>query len=533
MTGVPRVAVVGAGPRAAYALERLSTLGSRYSVPIPTVDVIAPGTDIGAGEIYTAGQPDYFRLNVASCAVNAWNVDNTSTGQSFDEWRHQFHPASLPDQFPPRALMGHYLAAVGSTVRARVPGTRIDAKVTAIKRADSSFTLNQDRDDEQSTRHYDEVLLAVGHASDWSGSLHHRWRGSLPLAQVYPATGLQRHSQEMGGGSDPLVVVRGAALTGLDAALCLTQPGQRSARVLMVGRSGKPMAPKTDPKVLDALGDLGWLTEPGALALHNDESNVAHVVTDTAIRILRSALGGRGSQSGASSAVTAAVVDMFGPASDPPKRWLRHRLAISKGEATADGAWALGQAWKLLYPDLVSRQRRPAHLDGPPLGWADYRQWSHELERLAFGPPPVSVEALLALMDEQRVDIVGATEPIEQLAVDRGASLVVDAVLAPPGIRALNDPLVSQLTACGLLSAATHGRGARVDLDATCLDATAQRVSGLAAVGRITEDVVLGNDTLVRTMHPELDRWARRVLGIRCDVDVIGGDDDSSGGGQT
>jgi hypothetical protein len=35
---------------------------------------------------------------------------------------------------------------------------------------------------------------------------------------------------------------------------------------------------------------------------------------------------------------------------------------------------------------------------------------------------------------------------------------------------------------------------------------------GLAAIGRPTEDSVIGNDTLSRTLHPLADRWARRVL---------------------
>ena len=44
----------------------------------------------------------------------------------------------------------------------------------------------------------------------------------------------------------------------------------------------------------------------------------------------------------------------------------------------------------------------------------------------------------------------------------------------------------------------------------------AVRVAGqehLSAVGRMTEDVVLGNDTLSRTLHDVIPRWASRVIG--------------------
>ncbi len=514
MTSGERVAIVGAGPRAAYALERLATLGSEHCVPLPTVDVIAPGSDLGPAEIYRAGQPDCFRLNVASAAVHAWNVAGPPTGPSLDQWRARWHPGSLPDQFPPRALVGQYLAEVGRNVRARVPGARIDARVLRVERAGPKFAVQFEGREGARTRRYGEVLLAVGHARAWSGALAHRWRSPLPLARVYPAAELLRHTEQMGGGADPLVVVRGAALTGLDAALLLTQPEPSPARVLLVSRSGRLMAPKTDPSVLAAVGDPELLVEPASSALRDEGTGVARAVADAATRILTGALGARVGRARAASEVSSAIAVMRGPATEDPREWLRHRLAIATGQATADGAWALGQAWRLLYPELVARQRRLAHRDGPPLGWADYRAWSVALERLAFGPPPVNAGALLDLMDQGQVQVLESSQPLDALAAARGASLVVDAVLAPAGIRGGRDPLVEQLRSAGLLTPATHGRGARIDHEATCLDPRGRPVPGLAAVGRITEDVVLGNDTLVRSLHPELDHWARRVLGI-------------------
>lgn len=214
----PRVAVVGAGPRAAYALERLATLSARHHVCPPEVDVIAPGSDLGPGQVYAPDQPDWLRLNVPSAAVNAWHGGSdpadTAGGPSLDDWREQRAPGSSADQFPARALVGHYLAETGQLVRTRVPGRRLIGRVTSMCRRPDAWELRGDE-----THTYDEVLLAPGHADDWSGALRHRWESAVPLVpEVFPVTELRKTVPDRDG----VVVVRGAALTAIDALLALT-----------------------------------------------------------------------------------------------------------------------------------------------------------------------------------------------------------------------------------------------------------------------------------------------------------------------
>ena len=47
--------------------------------------------------------------------------------------------------------------------------------------------------------------------------------------------------------------------------------------------------------------------------------------------------------------------------------------------------------------------------------------------------------------------------------------------------------------------------------DACCLASDGTRIRGLSALGRPTEDVVIGNDTLSRSLHSAADLWAERV----------------------
>jgi diaminopimelate decarboxylase len=89
---------------------------------------------------------------------------------------------------------------------------------------------------------------------------------------------------------------------------------------------------------------------------------------------------------------------------------------------------------------------------------------------------------------------------------------VVDAVLSPPGVPDEPGPLHDGLLRDGAVRRRPGRRGLDVDRDASCLDREGRPSAGLSAVGRPTEDAVIGNDTLTRTLHADPDRWARRMV---------------------
>lgn len=505
----PRVAVVGAGPRAAFALERLATLSVRHGVSPPHVDVIAPGSDLGPGQVYAPDQPHWLRLNVPSSAVHAWrggaDPADRDGGPSLDEWRERREPGSTADQFPARALVGHYLAEVGHLVRSRVPGRRLTGRVTSMCRGTGVWELRGD-----AARQYDELLLAPGHADDWSGALRNRWESPVPLApDVFPVARLRTSVPDRDG----VVVVRGAALTAIDALLALTRGRSHAPRVVLASRTGRLMTPKPEPRVLAAIPGWDPFLATASRRLSDLDVPVDRVLLDTA-RALYDVSRRSHHTASRPRAIEAAVESLTAPVSRANHAaWLREQLAIASGEAAPDGSWALGQAWRGLYPALVARQERLAGTDQPPLGWSAYPCWAPGLERLAFGPPPVNARYLLEMLETGQVE-VRTTSSVADLAHERRAVAVVDAVLAPPGLRDTADPLLRQLLASGAVSVHARSRGMRITPSAQCLGADGTATPGLSAVGRVTEDVVLGNDTLVRTHHGHLDRWARRVLGL-------------------
>ena len=118
-------------------------------------------------------------------------------------------------------------------------------------------------------------------------------------------------------------------------------------------------------------------------------------------------------------------------------------LAVGAGLAPPGWSWAFGHAWRALYPAVVER------LGGDGLrtdDWRDFLRLAGELERLAFGPPPVNAAKLLALIEAGIVDLshlrggrlaASGGTLLRSAAGERSVGVVVDAVLAPPVPRAM------------------------------------------------------------------------------------------------
>lgn len=501
------VAVVGGGPRALFALERLASWVATGRGRVRRVDVYSGTGQLGTSEHYAPSLPEYARLNVLSSAVDVWEVGPTAAPwpagaqrASLDQWRRSTGETGDLDPFPPRRMAGAYLSWAASVVLDLL--TRVGVEVRVQHRMVSAIERSGDRWRLDPGSGYDEVLLASGHDAEWPGAL--KAPGVFPLSSL--------------GSLVPVgapVILRGAALTAIDAALAFTEGrggsfadmggGLRYCRagdesvVTMVSRTGRLMAPKTPPGLLSAWGVGAHLVEEPARQIGC--TDMPSLLADAVERISW-VVGGPDRVS------TDDVSEILFSDREEPLEGLRRGVAMASGVATPDARWALGQAWRLLYPALVAAQRQRGG-ETPVLGWEDYSLWSAELERLSFGPPLVNARKLLALAEGGLLDVVAGDA--EAVAEARGAT-VLDAVIAPPGVPdGGGAPMVRNLMREGVISRSFQGRGIRVAADASCLDVDGLRVPGLAAVGRITEDVVMGNDTLTRTMHPQLDAWARRV----------------------
>ncbi len=508
-----RVAVIGTGPKGLFAIERLLARSRSEPLAVVAFDPRPPGE----GAAYATSQPDWLRLNVNSTIVDAgWRSGPWPSPPwlvAFDQWRAG--PGS--DPFAPRRKVGDYLGWVWRGLVANLPEhttlTHRAQRVTAVE-AGPRWSVDGEN--------YDEVLLATGHADDWPGALRHRWHGHERLVPaVFPLDGLADVRP------NDAVAVRGAALTFLDAVLTLTQGrggrfegtgplryepcGGEPAVIWPTSRGGRFMEVKPEPGSALARLDRADAVDAAAAALAKaDTAGDALTHVPLLARGLL-ALAGHCDDDGIDAVLTGA------PAGDPTEA-LRRSWEVATERCPPTAAWALGQAWRDLAPALALRFSGV----GEPDAFSEFAAMAARLERVAFGPPPGNAAKLLALLDAGVVDSASLADGVVDSSGFRwrsgpgpGADVVVDAVLPPPGATPVPGSLPGRLLASGLLTAGAGRRGVAIDPDGTCLTKDGGRLAGLAALGRPTEDVTIGNDTLNRSLHDTADRWAARITGTQ------------------
>lgn len=511
MTGLA-IAVVGGGPRAVHALERLAAHGVRES-PTVRVTVFEPHRDLGAGSAYEADLPGWARLNLRADAVDVGLPAADGPARlvpSFDDWRRA-QGLDDGDQYPPRALAGRYLTEMAGRLAAPW-GDRlrqVREQVLALEPDPRGGPAWRVRTNRATHGVFDEVLVVTGHAPTWAGRLPERV-GGVAVVPALPLPSLRARA----GGPVREVLVRGAALTAIDATLAFTVgqgPGD-PARITWWSRTGRLMEAKPDAAVQDRLR--------AALPAEGPSARADGRPLDALVREAASLIAGPGvDEEWARLTAPVTSADETRDVTAAALRRLENSIAIAAGERPPDARWALGEAWRWLYSEVVGRAGR--HSDRHPAGWEGYRAMAPELERLAFGPPLVNARIIRAQLASGQIRVL-AGGALEEAVRSVAPDALVDAVLAPPGLHR-GVALWPELAARGLARTPAGSRGIEVDGQARVIGADGAAVRGLSAAGRITEDFVIGNDTLTRTLHPGLDGWGARMAALSVEVLVAQG----------
>lgn len=572
MTGEQRdlsVAIVGAGPRGLFALERLTTHAARHASRL-TVDLYDATPTPGAGPVYAPDQPDYLRMNFTAEHVSAWWPDDGAVPAelrlSFVDWWMQSGDASFgdaaldlgdmhpADAYVPRALVGRYLHDAFSLVtRFAPPSVRVrvvPSRVRSIVPEAGRWLVRDDGSGDE--RAYDELLVAGAHRdADGRSLAREPWPHAAPLVPAVFPVSRWLTSDRVPAGST--VALRGFALTAIDAALALTEgrggrfvaataasglryrPGDEAVvTVFPYSRTGRPMRPKPARVVVgpvEARSSTAIATAVSALPAAADGPAAVTELTRNVAALAATVLDVVHAEAGERDRLTrwtdALLAGRSGPTERSPVEELAHGHAVATGAAPLDAEAALGIAWRRLYPAIVER------FGGASLGetgWRAFLALAAELERISFGPSPDNVAKLIALVDAGRVRLDhtaggqlvdrGGTTELRSAAGAVVVDRVIDGVLPAPGVDRDGATPLERLLAAGRVAVAPGQRGVRVDpRDAIALDDAGRPIPGLAAIGRHTEDATIGNDTLNRTLHPQVDRWAQRVVARAGDAD--------------
>ncbi len=553
-----RLAVIGGGPKALAALTELDrALDSRGALdnhgavtdcrqPRMSVDVFDPH-ELGPGAVWDRRTPEYLLMNVPSRIVD---LSGPSFPLSYAQWAESHPDSRAREVFPPRRFMGEYLRRVceGLINSPRLRVRQVRRTVTDVQRTTAGWWLVGDGStpsllaDEPSPlspssplqgagfgeeRGYDAVLLATGHRAPLLVNEYHA------LAQDEALTGQDIH-------------IRGAALTGIDYVMTLTLgrggyfdpapvadaaallmpsrqgltsgeperlryvPSGREPRTITLhSRTGVPLSPKPPEQSQELIDHITQATAKLLMVVSSAEPQPSADWWDTLVRAAHSTARFLNIDTGTAALErTLLTPDHLEPGETAVER-MRSHLLMNLGHVTPDERWIWGRVWNLGYRNIIdSLARHPRDA----AGWNSFRLAASNAERWAYGPPQTTVERLLALTETGllRWEAAGSS-PIPPEALN--------AITQPPGVRdertnTIPDPLWNILATSGYVSVRDHERGIITTPQAQCLGPDGTPTSGLYAIGRPTEDPVIGHDTLNHRLHAEIQQWAQHLVDI-------------------
>lgn len=319
------------------------------------------------------------------------------------------------------------------------------------------------------------------------------------------------------------IMFRGFGLTAIDAALACTEGrggkfersgldrmrylanGSEPAKMHLFSRSGRPMLAKPIPSLVRMDADNAVIDRVadsmGCFAKQLNDSEKTNALIDLVFDASDRLLMIRGEHRDCRSEFEGYLrreVDTRG-AFESLQRSIETAVGLSKPGLL----WALGEAWRRLYPTLV---QVISHRRWTDRAWRDFHRFSIEMERLSFGPPVENAMRMVALWRDRRISVhSGPRDSSEPSRVET----VADARIPSPhdwrsrGVIAslIRDGYAATDEICGAVTIDRCGRPLT----------SPQPNEGLHILGRCTEGCVLGNDTLGRTMHPHLDHWAKQL----------------------
>lgn len=229
-----RVAIVGGGPKGAYAIERLASVWNSTH-PGKDLDIVCfnSSCDFGSGPNYQTEQPDFLLMNYNLGKVDFWTEEQEQIVTDRPDllaFLRRFNTVSESEvkssDYCSRAVTGIYLQyCLGKVVAALPSNIRLHLivdHVTSIKEESDNLLLHS-----KGGIHHDfsEVICCTGHSYSFGEAPNSNNQArasdvfSLKLfPSVYPIQKLQENNY-----SGKTVAIKGLGLTFVDAVLAVTE----------------------------------------------------------------------------------------------------------------------------------------------------------------------------------------------------------------------------------------------------------------------------------------------------------------------
>lgn len=575
------IAIVGLGPKGLYCFERIVAEFAARPLGEPlTVHLFERTATFGASPVYDPAQPDHILVNVAVGEIDLWNVDDPppvcGRGPSFLEWHRASERPEVPltgEEYLPRAVVGSYLIdGFQRILRHLPPGltvVRHPGEVTDIVHAPDGWMLQSAGD----SVFAEKIMLATGHSRLRSGATESRFEAAArenPLLTfvpfVYPVIEAMSSIR-----ADAHVAILGIGLTFIDAALELTEgrggrfvregerltyrkSGREPAAIHPFSRTGLPMTPKAADLPIEPRKLVFFTPETlrKRVPLELDRDVFPLFEMEMALRYYRIA-GDRAALDacGDDPVAVKSAIDAW-LAAHPEHEPFDYRGVLDPiGARTFATGGDLNEFVARYMAEEIDRARRGeggCAVKAAISIWYDVRSAIGEVlphggltaeshrrlvdevfprfKRVAFGPPIVNIEKLLALTEAGVLDFSVARNPRVEIGdafelhceanrtVAR-ADVLVDARYPHVDLERDATPLYRNLARRGLVRAFRNDGYAPGAIDMApdtrfVVGRDGMPNEDISVIGIPTESNLLGNLTIAR--DPFAGRWAARVI---------------------
>ena len=567
------LAIIGIGPRGAYAFENLilalEKVGSLAQIQILLFEETG---NFGNGHVYDIDQAQTNWININERALEITGRREINTGDlhipsfpSYHEWiKCNFDEAKITeaDRYPSRSKMGKYLLqrfeSIASVLKESDVATLHIERVERVEvKSDQKISLITGS---SSYRDIDEILLTIGHQETEESDQIKTWynyaskldnvrlfKSPYPISTFLTSMHLNEKS---------VVGIRGFGLAMIDAARgiaskygtfivedettksCKYEPqGDVTGMLVPFSLDGLPPAPKPLNAQID-----NWFKPTEAQLVEFEQS-----------------IEGTDVQKEAKSPLF--LINAFAPMAakiymELPQAYLQNELSqeqvenlirdylqhesyahptiISHSQSAvktmqcfvgmATGLdpisldFCIGQVWRHCQPSIYDKLSHNSCSDEV---FSEIIKLDEGTKRYSYGPPVESIQQMIALVEAKVMDLSVVTNPAFKLE-EKGwcmttnnksitVDTMIDSVLDSPKIKAVNSSLVRGLLSNEWLEAVHHDLGVHTDENGYVVSKNKSIEVPIALLGRLAKGTVIGVDAILECYGTRPREWAKHA----------------------